>query len=122
MIQGEHLKALRERLGLTRNAMSDLLDVSPITYASWETRDDVRVWKETAVRVGRFYESAIKALDLAEEEGMNLAGMVPFHLLATHLGIPQEILLARYRASKVPAFDAGILGLWVTQEDMAALR
>ena len=122
VIQGDHLRRLRERLGLTRNAMSELLHVSPITYTSWEERDDIRVWRIIAIRVGAFYERAMDTLSLAEEKGLTLSGMIPFHLLAPQLGIPQELLLARYRDGEIEAFDAGILGLWVSPDAVAALR
>jgi len=122
VIRSDRLRRLRERLGLTRNAMSELLHVSPITYASWEDRDDVRVWRSTAVRVGTFYERALDALRFLKEAHVDLTGMVPFHLLATQLGIPQELLLARYRDGEIPALDAGILGLWVSPDTMTALR
>ena len=112
------LRELRDRLRLTRNAMSELLHTSPITYTSWEVRPDVRIWEVTAVRVGRFYQTAMIELDLLRDDGIDLAGLVPFHLVATHLGVPQELLLARYRAEDFPAVDAGILGLWVRQADI----
>lgn len=106
------LYRLRQRLNLARNAMSELLHVSPITYTSWEQRD-VRVWKTTAVRIGLFYERAIQALKQLETEDIDIGGLIPFHLVATQLGIPQELLLARYRDGEIPAIDTGILGLWV---------
>jgi DNA-binding XRE family transcriptional regulator len=107
------LRQMRDRLGLTRNAMSELLHTSPITYASWEARPDVRIWAETAVRVGRFYRNALIELDLLMADGIDLTGLIPFHLAATRLGVPQELLLTRYRAGEFQAVDAGILGLWV---------
>ena len=122
MIQSDQLMSLRKRLGLTRNAMSELLHVSPITYASWEDRSDVRVWRSIAIRVGAFYEHALDALSLLEADGLSVAGMMPFHLLATQLGIPQEMLLDRYRDGEIEAVDAGILGLWVSPDVVAALR
>jgi transcriptional regulator with XRE-family HTH domain len=122
IISGGLLTELRTRLGLTRNAMSELLHTSPITYATWEDRPDVRIWASTAARVGRFYERAIKELNLLTEQGYELEDLVPFHLAATMLGVPQELLLRRYRDGEVDAVDAGILGLWVAPAVVEALK
>lgn len=116
------LSGLRTRLRLTRNAMSELLLTSPITYASWEDRPDVRIWRGTAVRVGRFYQAVQEELADLEREGVDLAGLMPFYLAATQLGVPQELLLRRYREGEVEAVDAGPLGLWIRPDAVEALR
>ena len=116
------LTQLRTQLGLTRNAMSELLHTSPITYATWEDRPDVRVWRETAVRVGRFYHRAMEELATLASAGIDLTGLMPFHLAATALGVPQELLLRRYRDGEVDAVDAGLLGLWIHPAKVEALR
>jgi hypothetical protein len=112
------LLPLRTRLGLSSSAMAVLLYASPITYRSWESRPDTRVWENTAAKLGRFYRAAMAQLEAADEEGITLEDKIPFHLAATLLGVPQELLLRRYREGEVPATDLGLLGLWVDKRDM----
>lgn len=116
------LTELRIRLSLTRNAMSELLHTSPITYATWEDRPSVRIWRETAIRVGRFHLRAMEELKVLADEGVDLTGLIPFHMAATALGVPQELLLRRYRSGQVDAVDAGLLGLWVSLATMEVLN
>lgn len=116
------LKILRNRLRITRSAMAGLLHTNMVTYADWERRPEVRLRPATAQRVGRFYHAAIQELDLLAEYGLDTDGLVPFHIMATLLGMPQEVLLQWYREERFTAVDAGILGLWVKLEDLNRLR
>lgn len=123
VVATDKLRALREFLGLSRNAMADLLHTSLRTYTSWEQRSgDVTLRPVTAARVGRFYTSAVRGLDLLAESGHNPKELMPFHVVATHLGIPQELLLRRYREGRVEAIDAGILGLWIRRDSLEDLQ
>lgn len=116
--QSGQLQALRAQLGLSRTAMAVLLYVSPITYVSWETKPNARMWHATAEKIGRFYDAAVLQLQMAEEDGLDLAGLIPFHIAATLLGVPQELFLRKYREGEVTATDLGVLGLWVNKADM----
>jgi hypothetical protein len=121
VIQNGQLRLLRESLGLSPNAMAELLYTAWPTYRAWESRP-VRLRKETAARVGRFYYSASTQLEALKNEGINIRDMVPFHIVATLLGIPQEQLFHRFRDGRVHAIDLGILGLWMFQSDLDVLR
>lgn len=121
VIDDGRLKDLREQLGLTRFAMAELLQVAWPTYANWEKRP-VRLRKLTAGRVGRFYKIANLELGVLRDHSINIRDMVPFHVVATYLGIPQEQLLYRYRNGEFEATDLGILGLWIFQSDVDELR
>lgn len=116
------LKALRERLGITRSAMSELLYTNMVTYADWERRPHVKLRPATAERVGRFYHLAIQELDMLEEMGLDSNQLVPFHVVATLLGMPREVLLSWLREEKFTAVEAGILGLWVEKRELDRLR
>jgi len=121
VVQNGQLRSLRESLGLSPNAMAELLYTAWPTYRAWESRP-VRLRKETAARVGRFYRSATAQLETLKDEGINIRDMVPFHIVATLLGIPQEQLFHRFRDGRVFATDLGILGLWMFQSDLDVLR
>jgi hypothetical protein len=116
-----NLKRLRTELGLTANAMAELLYTAWPTYKTWETRP-VNLRARTAARVGLFYHNAQIQLKMLDEDGLNIRDMVPFHMAATLLGIPQEQFFYRYRAGEFEGADMGILGLWVHQADLDELR
>lgn len=121
VIADGRLKHLRETLGLSRAAMAELLHVSNYTYAQWERKGDaVNPWVSTAERVARFHAMAWTEIRLLQELGIDITGMLPFHIAATRLGLPQEMLLDHYRRGRVKATDAGILGLWVRPEDITS--
>lgn len=109
------LMQLRAKLGLSRNMMSELLHTSPITYSSWERKPNIRLWPATALRIGRFYQQVLKAI---EETDAPFDKLLPFHMAATFLGVPQEFLLAKYRLGEVNGVDLGILGLWMWRTDL----
>ena len=115
------LKILRKTLGLTKNAMAEMLNTAWPTYSAWEERS-VTLRPETAARVGRFYAQATGELDLLHEIDVEVKNLVPFHVVATLLGIPQEQLLHRYRNNVFEGVDLGILGLWVRKSELARLR
>lgn len=123
VVSDDRLMTLRTTLGITRAAMAELLHTSPVTYARWEKEGgNVTLRKATALRVGRFYHAAVKALELIQSYGYDPSELIPFHLVATQLGIPQEQLLERYRNGEVDGIDAGILGLWLHKSDLQELK
>lgn len=115
------LVQLRTDLGLSRQAMAELLHTSTIVYASWETRA-VRLWPSTAERVGRFFRLAVEELQLLEDDGVPLSGLMPLYLAASIVGVPQELFLSWYRDGHFEAVDLGILGLWIYQDDLNLIR
>lgn len=116
------LKALRDRLRITRSAMSELLYTNMVTYADWERRPQVNLRRNTAERVGRFYFAATNQLEILEQEGYDPANFVSLGSVSTLLGVAQEVLFQWYREGKVAAVDAGILGLWVSRAELDRLR
>ena len=122
VVTNGRLRLLRERLSITRSAMAELLHTNTVTYASWERKPEMSLRPATAERVGRFFYAATKELELLDLEGYEIGTMIPFHVVATKLGIPQELLVQWYREGKVEATDAGIFGLWIDGTELARLR
>lgn len=114
------LLAMRQRLGLTRNAMAEFLGTSQATYKTWE-EGSVKMYSSTFQRIGRFLLHAERQLSILAEHGCDITDLVPLHAVAGQLGVPHEILMARYRDGLFEADDLGILGLWVDQEDVAQI-
>lgn len=115
-IRKGRLERLRVKLGLSANAMAELMHTSPITYMTWEINPQTRIWPSTAQRVGAFYRSAMNELDLMGRSFNNT--LVPFHVVATYCGLPHEVLLHWYREGRFEAVDLGVLGLWVKRREI----
>lgn len=114
------LLAMRQRLGLTRNAMAEFLGTSQATYKTWE-EGSVKMYSSTFQRIGRFLLHAERQLAILAEHGCDITDLVPLHAVAGQLGVPHEILMSRYRDGLFEADDLGILGLWVDQDDVAQI-
>lgn len=118
------LLLLRQRLGLSRSAMSVLLHMAQLTYTRCERRPESadRMWQSTAERLGRFAYLTDRTLSELAEEGVTLKDLTPMHVVATTYGLPQEVLLTWYRRGVIHAEDLGILGLWIHRDDLHYLR
>jgi transcriptional regulator with XRE-family HTH domain len=110
------LESLRLRLGLSLHAMAELLYTSQQTYRSWEKGSTPR--REAQERIERFLISASDQLARLEEQGVHLTNLMPLNLVSSRLGVPHETLFHVYREGKFPAFDLGILGIWIREEDL----
>jgi hypothetical protein len=115
------LGTMRTRLGLSRNAMSDLLYTSPLTYNTWEDRPGTRIRPQTALKVGRFMIHSKKQLAILREYRISLKKLMPMHEVAAVLGVPHELLIQRYREDLFEAEDLGLLGLWVYRNALDAV-
>jgi transcriptional regulator with XRE-family HTH domain len=119
VIDDGRLEALRRLLRWSLNAMAEVLHTSPQTYSTWEKRrDQIKLWPASANRVGQFYVQAFQVIGQLLTEDIDLSKLVPFHVAASQLGLPQEVLLEQHRSGELYAEDLGILGLWVRKEDL----
>ena len=112
------LAQLRARLGYPRMLMAELLYTTIPVYTAWESQPDTKIREQSAERIGRFYRSAMAQLNLLDEAGIKLSELVPWHRVAMHYRVGQEVLLRRYRAGEIDAMDLGVLGLWGYKEDL----
>lgn len=122
LVSKQELRQFRKQLGLNRSSMAELLQTSIVTYTQWEARPTVRLWPVTAERIGRFHRLASRQLADLHAHGIRMENLMPFHHATTVLGVPQELLLRRYREGSFEAEDLGILGLWVHESDLERIR
>lgn len=117
------LTQLRERLGLTRSAMAELLHMSPVTYIRCEDPGTAfKMWASTAERLGRFAYLARITMERLESEGIYLSELTPLHIVARDYAFPQELLLSWFREGCLLAEDLGILGVWIRKADLWQLQ
>ena len=110
------LQRIRTKLGLTRNAMAELLYTSGQTYTNWETSGRPR--NDAASRIRKFITSAEDQLRWLEDNGVDVDDMLPLNLAASTLGVPHETLFHVFRDGRFEGLDLGILGIWVRREDL----
>jgi len=116
------LDELRQYLGLSASFMAELLGVSPITYRAWQDKPDTRLWTNMAIKVGRWYDNALSQLEMLDVVDEDFRHLIPIQMAAPLLGLPQEVLLGRYREGKFDAVDLGMLGLWLHRDDFREMR
>lgn len=121
LVRSGKLQALRKELGMSKAAMAGLLNVSPVTYASWEKKNNQQLWPTSASKVARFFDAATQQLETIRAEGVNLTDIVPMHLAAAAMGVPNELLFHRYRDGTLKCVDLGVLGLWVVRSELKEL-
>lgn len=115
------LTEMRLRLGLSKQALADILDVAIATLYRWESYGPLgRLNDSNAERVDLFVRAAQAALvDVPDfrEHYITLAKA------AQHLGFTQELLFSKYREGAVPmAEDFGFLGIFISHAGFAELK
>ena len=118
IVRDGHLRYLRLKLGFSQTAMADLIGCSLITYRRWEHPDYTgQIQERNARTIATIHEQVWTILAQLQDEDVVLAQYRPISLAAMYAGVPQEVLLARYRDGEYPdALDLGILGLWLPKE------
>lgn len=116
VIQQRWLKDLRSHLGLSRNALADLLKVTVITLKRWED-DEVRIWARSAIQVGTFYVEALKGLQALAESGYANVDLVLLDRVPGMLGVAQVPYVA-----SLTTIDLGVLGKYTPKSEVDSLR
>lgn len=122
VVASGQLQELREHIGVARSVMAEYLHTSIVTYSLWESRRPATsIRPSTASRIGRFYRFATtQLLDLANW-GVSIKDLVPLHVAASNLGMPQEVLFLWHKEERFKAVDLGVLGLWLHPDQIEQL-
>jgi transcriptional regulator with XRE-family HTH domain len=116
ILQNDLLR-IRQRLGLSQNAMAEFLYVAPNTYKNWE-ESEAQPRAQAAERIARFVSNAELQLEWLADNEVNIGDLLPLNLAASSMGVPHEILLRLYRNGGFEAADLGLLGLWVHRSEL----
>lgn len=110
----------RVRLGLSKAALAEILNVTIPTLYRWESHGMMaKLHDRNAESVSLFCSMAEEVLDLHPdfaERFMTLAQ------LAQKLGITQEQVLQAYREDRIPGWDFGMLGIFVQRTLVPAIK
>lgn len=115
VVQLRWLEGLRERMGLSRNALAELMGTSPVTLKRWE-EGEVRVWAKSAVAIGKFHLEALKQLERMQELGYAGTDLVLLDRVSGMLGgsIQEGVHLEEV--------DLGVLGVYAKRSQVDSIR
>lgn len=118
IVSSGNLRDLRNRIGFSKGAMAELIGCSAITYVRWE-RGPVEhaLWPHHAINIATVADQIDLIMKQLADENVVLARYRPLHVAAARYGIPQEVLLSRYREGGIEGLDLGILGLWLARDE-----
>lgn len=112
VIRAGWLRAIRQHLGMSGNAMAAALNTYPATYRSWENTDkDLR--HTSTETIGRFYFAVLTQLALLEKYGWSPADLVPLTQVAIQSGTALSVVQRRCEEEQMRCLDLGPLGVFV---------
>lgn len=113
---------MRRTIGMSRNHLSWILDATPQTVTRWENGEARGMSPDQIDAVENMrldYDSATTQLD---EQGLTWDDVVPLRLAAMNMGLSINTLHSLMKRKEIKPLELGLLGLWITHEDMAACR
>jgi DNA-binding XRE family transcriptional regulator len=110
------LARLRQKVGLTRNAMARLIGVDAEGLREWEALRRAMTL-ETALRIGEWFWWAEEALSELSDSGVNVRALVPASVAAQHLGVTTEDLENGAHMGNRRHEVLGVLGTFLYRAD-----
>lgn len=109
MFSGD-MATMRERLGLSKMALAEILGVSAATLYRWESYGAMdQLNDRNAEAVALFMEAGTRALDEYPDFAERFQTLA---VTAQYMGLTQEWLLQLYRAGEIRLHDFDELGLF----------
>lgn len=116
------LGTMRRLIGMSRNHLAWILDASPQLIARWETGDNRGMSPDVIDAVENLKLDLDAATAWLESEGIGWDDLITFRQAGMKLGISIGTLHATLKRKDIDPIDLGLLGLWITHEDLAACR
>jgi len=115
------LSDLREKIGVSRILLAEMLGVNVSTVYRWEVNPLMKLRFDNATRVGLWVEEAEKLL---AEYGEGIREVLwPLNKACMYLGLSYNTLIKAYREDRLPGCqDRGILGVWVERQFVDRVR
>lgn len=114
---------MRRLIGMSRNHMAWILNITPHTLVKWEEGTSApRPDDEANATLEEIYRDFEAAGEWLDTEGHTWDHVIPFRIAAMKLGISTGTLHALMRRKKIHPLNFGLLGLWVSNEDLIACR
>lgn len=116
------LAHMRRNMGVSLNQFAGFLKSHGSHVRRWETGDVQWVHWNTAQRVADFCDAYAAAETWLKDENLTWAQIIPLRGAASHLGVAVTVLRMRLAAQDVEPIELGLLGDWVTREEMSRCR
>lgn len=115
------LRALRERVHLTRNAQAQLMDVTPDALKRWEDAEQ-GMNSASALRVGEWVWGAQQVLASLDADQINLDELVPLSMASQHLAMSAEDVMEKCQTGALRCEDLGVLGVYIHRSYIPSLE
>jgi hypothetical protein len=107
--------------GISRNQLSEIFGYSPSVILRWET-DPATIPADARETFDEFLDDFLAASDALDEDGLTWDDVAPARIIAMKLGVSVHTFESMMKRRKRELWDFGTLGLWATDEDLAACR
>ena len=107
--------------GISRNQLSEIFGYSPTAILRWET-DSETIPIDAQQQFNDLLDDFLAASDALDEDGLTWDDVTPARIVAMKLGVSAHTFESMMKRRKRELWDFGTLGLWATDEDLAACR
>lgn len=116
------LGEMRRMIGMSRNHLSWIVGVSPQLVARWETGDTGGLTEDAIDTIENLRLDFDAATSWLDEQDLTWDNVVTFRTAAMKFGVSTPTLQSLLRRADIEPIDFGLLGRWVTHEDLVACR
>jgi hypothetical protein len=115
------LRAIREKVGLSRNAQARLMEVTPDALRRWEEAEQ-GMNSDSALRVGEWVWAAERVLADLADSGVDVGELVPLSTASQYLAMGADEVLRRCQSGDLQCEDLGVLGVYVHRANIPSLE
>jgi hypothetical protein len=116
------LGVMRRVAGMSRNHLSWILDVTPQRLSMWESGDTAGLDPDAIDVIETMKLDFDAATEWLESEQLGWDDVMPFRLASMKLGVSTGTLRSLLKRNKIDPMDFGLMGLWVSRDDVLACR
>jgi len=115
------LTHIKRVTGISRNQLSEVFGYSPNVIAKWEV-DSSTLPDDANITIEEIKGDFLAATDALDEASLTWDEVMPARIAAMKLGVSAHTFTSMMRRRRRDLWDFGCLGLWATDDDLAACR
>lgn len=116
------LGAMRRLIGMSRNHLAWILNASPQMVTRWEEGETRGLDPDAIDALENLKLDFDAATAWLDEQGISWDDMITFRQAGVKLGVSVGTLHSLVKRKKIDPIDLGLLGLWLTHEDLIKCR